>query len=472
MNRNIQVTNPYNGSTDYSFNEPDSSLITQRCELLKSNQPSWASLQIQERIEALNEFGEAINRNNSELIKALQVDTGRSHISRLEVQSISAFIKRLSNESTNALEASTSKPSSIQNIEGSTLQTPYGLVGNISPWNFPIILSFLDTLPALVSGNAVIIKPSEVTPRWIKPMLKAIGECPKIAEVLDIIPGTGNAGKELINHIDALVFTGGVSTGKKVAVNAAKNFIPAFLELGGKDPAVILASADVKKAAETIVFCACQCSGQACQSLERIYVHHSLHDEFLKMVIHLTSKLELNYPDIDKGVIGPFILRDQANKVKAQIDSAIKDGAILHCGGELINNGGIWMSPAVLTQVNHDMELMQQETFGPVIPITPFKNNHEAINLANDSKYGLSASVFAGTLEEARNFGSKIKAGAISLNDASLTALIHEFEHNSFGFSGMGASRSGLSSYTRFTRAQSIMANTSENGPLLKSVYN
>ncbi len=460
MSNDIQVRNPYTGEHDYTFSDPTRADVADRCTRLSANQPEWARLNLAARIEALQEFARAIQKHQAAIIAALQADTGRAYVAAREVETLPALIERLGADAPIALAPPPARQASIPVIEGSTHRSPYGLVGNISPWNFPVILSFLDTFPALVAGNAVIIKPSEVTPRWVEPMLAAIADCPQIAAVLDIVVGTGQAGAAIPDTVDAVVFTGSVPTGRKVAEAAARNFIPAFLELGGKDPAIVLASADVATAARAIAFCSCQSTGQACQSLERAYVHRSLYDEFVRLAIATAETLELNYPDIETGVIGPFIFAEQATKVRAQIEDALTLGATLHCGGELIDHGGTWMRPAVLTEVTHDMQIMREETFGPVVPIMPFDTTEEALALANDSVYGLSASVFAGSLDEAREVGMQIRAGAVSLNDASLTALIHEFEHDSFGFSGLGRSRSGHSAYTRFTREQSLMANT------------
>jgi len=157
---------------------------------------------------------------------------------------------------------------------------------------------------------------------------------------------------------------------------------------------------------------------------------------------------------------------EQAHKVMAQIDDAVSKGATVHCGGRIIDHGGLWMEPTVITGVDHSMQLMREETFGPVVPIMAYADQAEAIRLANDSQYGLSAAVFAATTEEGREFARHIRAGAISVNDAALTAMLHEFEHDSFGYSGLGRSRAGASAYTRFTREQAVMTNE-ESRPLL-----
>jgi acyl-CoA reductase-like NAD-dependent aldehyde dehydrogenase len=418
------------------------------------------------RLEALGHLGEAIAEHSDEIVAALTVDTARSAIPAIEVHALADFIQRALSDAPQALSPAPPRPAQIPLIHGSTNRLPFGLVGNISPWNFPVILSFIDTFPALAAGNAVVIKPSEVTPRWVEPMRAAIAACPEIAAVLDIVPGTGQIGAVISQNVDAVVFTGSVPTGRKVAEVAAQNFIPAFLELGGKDPAVVLASADVELAAKTITFCSVQSTGQACQSLERTYVAREHYDRFVELAVQTAEALPINYPDIKEGVIGPFIFEQQAFKVREQIEDALAKGATVLCGGELIDHGGLWMRPTVVTGVTHDMLLMQEETFGPVVPIMAFDSEAEAVQLANDSQYGLSASVFAGDIDEGRRFAARINAGAVSVNDAALTAMLHDFEHDAFGFSGLGRSRAGLSAFTRFTREQTVMANI-EAKPLL-----
>jgi acyl-CoA reductase-like NAD-dependent aldehyde dehydrogenase len=462
----IAVRNPYTGAQDYSFEDPAAADIATAANRLREFQPAWAARSLADRLSVIEALGESIARHREALLAALTVDTGRTQIAGVELDTIAAFVQRVVHEAPVALASAAPREAQIPVIEGSSNRIPYGLVGNISPWNFPVILSFLDTFPALAAGNAVLIKPSEVTPRWVEPMRAAIADCPEIAGVLDIVVGTGQAGAVLVEQVDAVVFTGSVTTGRKVAEAAAQRFIPAFLELGGKDPAVVLASADLERAVRTATFCSVQSAGQACQSLERIYVARELYDEFVERAVAIATSLEINYPDISNGVVGPFIFEAQGSTVLHQLAAAKGDGATIHCGGELLNHGGFWMRPTVVTDVNHQMSLMQDETFGPVMPIMPFDTEAQALQLANDSRYGLSAAVFAGSVDEGRSFARGMHAGAISINDAALTVLIHEFEHDAFGFSGLGASRTGLSAYTRFTREQAIMANVAGE-PLL-----
>jgi len=468
MTQEITVRNPYSGELDYSFCQPSREQVAATCQRLRTGQLHWAAKSLDERLAALDAFAKIIAKHAADITAALVIDTGRSQVPAIEVAGLQGQIERCRNNAASALAPSAPRPAQVPLIHGSTSRRPLGLVGNISPWNFPVVLSFLDTFPALAAGNAVIVKPSEVTPRWVEPMKTAIAECPDIAAVLDIVVGGGETGAAVTELVDAVVFTGSVATGRKVAEAAARNFIPASLELGGKDPAIVLPSADIEYAAKVITFSSVQSTGQACQSLERVYVPKQHFDQFVTTAIATARSLSLNYPNIEDGVIGPFIFDQQAHKVLEQVEDAVANGATLHCGGEIIDHGGLWMKPTVLTDVTHDMLLMREETFGPVVPVMPYVDENEAVALANDSIYGLSAAVFAGSSNEGRQFAQHINAGAVSINDASLTAIINEFEHDSFGFSGLGRCRAGASAFTRFTREQSVMSNE-QLKPLLAS---
>lgn len=235
---------------------------------------------------------------------------------------------------------------------------------------------------------------------------------------------------------------------------------------GGKDPAIVLASADVERAATALLRGSILNAGQACQSIERIYVAKEIYEDFLAKLIAKAEAVTLNTPDITRGHLGPIIFEKQATMLQRQIEDARAKGATIHTGGEIEEHGGFWLRPTVITGLTGDMKIMQEETFGPLLPVLPFNDVDEAVALANDSLYGLSACVFAGSNAEAIAVGKRIDAGGISINDAALTALVYEAEKNSFKLSGMGASRMGATGYTRFFRKQSFMVNTADVFPI------
>jgi succinate-semialdehyde dehydrogenase / glutarate-semialdehyde dehydrogenase len=338
---------------------------------------------------------------------------------------------------------------------------PYALVGVISPWNFPLLLSTIDTIPALLAGCAVVVKPSEIAPRFLEPLMQTIASVPTLQSVLTYIAGAGETGAALIEQVDLICFTGSVATGQKVAVAAAQHFIPAFLELGGKDPAIVLESTDLELATSAILWGSVVNTGQSCLSIERIYVADSIAERFVDQLVTKAKALKLAYPTVEDGQIGPIIAERQAALINQHLQDAIAKGAIVHCGGNVESlEGGLWCRPTVLTNVNHSMKVMTEETFAPIMPVMSFSTVEEAIGLANDTIYGLSAAVFAGSETEAIAIAEQINAGAISINDAALTAIMHEGEKNAFKFSGMGGSRMGAAALKRFMRKKALLIKT------------
>ena len=461
MNNQIKVRNPRSGKIDYWINPPTASELKAECRRLREAQTSWQQLGIEGRIQALQDWKQALLEHKEELIESLIKDTGRLSETLIEFDSVISGIDRWCRLAPELLSPDPDKTSAISFIRLQQQLVPYPLVGVISPWNFPLLLSTMDTIPALLAGCAAIVKPSEIAPRFIAPLRKTINSVPELRDVLLYIEGAGETGANLIAEVDLVCFTGSVATGRKVAAAATQKFIPAFLELGGKDPAIVLASADLDLATSAILWGSVVNAGQSCLSIERIYVAESIFDNFVEQLVTKAKSLNLNYPLVKEGQIGPIIAEQQAAIITEHLEDAIAKGAKIHCGGiveELA--GGLWCRPTVLTQVNHAMKIMTEETFAPIMPIMSFVTNEEAVQLANDTSYGLSAAVFAGSESEAISVANGIDAGAISINDAGLTAFIHEAEKNAFKLSGMGSSRMGAAALKRFMRKKAFLIKT------------
>ncbi|MHC5727254.1 MAG: aldehyde dehydrogenase family protein [Nostoc sp.] len=459
MTKPIEVRNPRTGKFDYVIIPPPSKLLIQQCKRTRRAQVRWQQLGLEGRIEALQQWKQAILSGRDRLTEALVNDTGRLSVSVLEIDSFFSSIDRWCRLAPELLQES-AKNTAIPFIALQQTSVPYPLVGIISPWNFPLLLSTIDTIPALLAGCAVIVKPSEIAPRFVAPMITALNAVPKLHDVLTFVEGAGATGSLLIENVDMVCFTGSVATGRKVAEAAAKRFIPAFLELGGKDPAIVLESANLELATSAILWGSVVNTGQSCLSIERIYVAESIFEKFYHQLVAKAHRLQLAYPTIESGEIGPIITERQAAIISDHLLDAVEKGAVIHCGGVIEDlGGGWWCRPTVLTQVNHSMKVMTEETFGPIMPVMPFSTVEEAVSLANDSIYGLSAAVFASEAE-ALEIAYQIDAGGISINDAGLTAIIHEGEKNSFKFSGLGGSRMGAAALKRFMRKKAILIKT------------
>ena len=466
MTKPIEVRNPRTGKFDYVIIPPPPRLLAQQCNRARRSQTRWHQLGLEGRIEALQAWKQAILSGRKQLTDALVSDTGRLSISVMEIDSFLSSIDRWCGLVPELLQES-AKNTAIPFVALQQTSVPYSLVGVISPWNFPLLLSTIDTIPALLAGCAVIVKPSEITPRFVAPLITALNAVPALRDILIFIEGAGETGAALIDSVDLVCFTGSVATGRKVAEAAAKRLIPAFLELGGKDPAIVLESANLELAISAILWGSVVNTGQSCLSIERIYVAESIFEEFYHQLVTKAYRLQLGYPTFEDGEIGPIIAERQAGIISDHLLDAVEKGAVIHCGGKVEElGGGWWCRPTVLTQVNHSMKVMTEETFGPIMPVMPFPTVEEAVYLANDSIYGLSAAVFAESEAEALTVARQIDAGAISINDAALTAMMHEGEKNAFKFSGLGGSRMGPAALQRFLRKKAFLIKTnSTNDP-------
>ena len=468
----LTVPNPRTGTDDYSIVPLSAVEVGDIAARLRAAQPAWAARPIAERIAILQAFAEAITERGPALTVALESDTGRRAISALELRSVHGFIAKWAAAAPPLIARvlAERRASVVPGISSGTALRPYPLVGAISPWNFPLTLAMIDAVPALVAGCAVIVKPSEVTPRFIAPLMAAVAAVPELAAVFAVIEGDGATGAALIAAVDYVVFTGSVATGRKVGEAAARAFIPASLELGGKDAMIVLASADPVAAARIALRASIVATGQACQSIERVLVSRETYLVFLAELVRAAGAVTLNWPDIAHGDLGPFIHAPQAAIVQAQIDDAVAKGATVLTGGRVETlGGGLYLRPTVLTGVTAEMAVLRDETFGPVVPVMPFDTLDEAVARANAGAFGLSAAVLAGTVAEAEAVAVRLDAGAVSINDSALTSMIGDVEKTSFGCSGLGASRMGDAGLLRFFRRQALIRQ--EGTPLPLAAY-
>ena len=467
MNETLSVRNPRTGEMDHTLEATSPEEIARIAAELKSNQADWNEAGLSARIDVLRRFSGALDTHRGDIVQALSADTGRVAIAKQEVDGLQRSIDRWCKAAPSIVEERERRSEALPHIAIQQRHEPYPLVGAISPWNFPLLLSFIDVTPALLAGCAAMIKPSEVTPRFAEPVTAAINDVAELSKVLRFVPGDGRTGAELIDHVDAVAFTGSVATGKKVAAAAAAAFIPAFLELGGKDPAVILAGSDLERASTAILRASVAATGQACQSLERVYVNRAQHDEFVTLLADKARATPLSYPDANRGIVGPLIFARQAEIIESHLSDAVEKGATVVTGGTVTErDGGLWIEPTVLTNVDHSMRVMTEETFGPIMPVMAFDEEAEAIRLANESEYGLSAAVFGQTEDDALRVAERLAAGGISVNDAGLTTMIFEEQKSAFNLSGMGPSRMGPSGLLRFFRHKALFLNRGDVFPI------
>jgi succinate-semialdehyde dehydrogenase / glutarate-semialdehyde dehydrogenase len=461
--RTIAVRNPRTGAAEFSFTPATAEEVARKAARLRTNQKKWAARPVQERISIMRRWVAGRVAHAKVIGAADGADTGGCHTSQftafIAVANISGWCEDVEGVLTRAHvnDQSITMPS----VQIRSQLIPYGLVGVISPWNAPMMLSLLDAVPALFAGSAVLLKPSEVTPRFVEPLMHTVQRVPELAEVFDIVLGDGRTGQDVISQVDLICFTGSVPNGRKVALACAERLIPCFLELGGKDPAIVTETADIDRATTAVLRGGVYATGQVCYSVERVYVHESIHDRFVDELVRKAQQVRLNDRDPLDGHIGPFIFVRQPEIVESHLREAVEKGAKVLTGGVTeVLGGGLYMRPTVVTEVDHTMRLMRDETFGPILPVMRYRTVDEAVALANDTEFGLTASVIAGTEAEAVPIAERVNAGSVFVQDTFLTfAKLRKIGTHSFGVSGLGGSRTGPESIMRFLRRKAILVN-------------
>ncbi|HXV81880.1 MAG TPA: aldehyde dehydrogenase family protein, partial [Candidatus Binatia bacterium] len=291
-------------------------------------------------------------------------------------------------------------------------------------WNFPLVLTAGDAVPALMAGNAVVVKPSELTPLTALFVVELATKAGFPENLLQVVIGAAATGEALIDQVDMIAFTGSVEAGKQVMRRAADRLIPVSLELGGKDPLIVLKDADLERAANACVWGALMNSGQVCTSIERIYVEEPVYQALVDKIVQKVQSLRQG-PSHDEVELGSMTSEAQFQKVSTHVREALTQGARALTGGRPNPKlSGRYYEPTVLVDVNHDMAVIQEETFGPVLPIIKVRNAEEAVRLANDSRYGLDACIFTRDKEKARRMADQLIAGSVCINDALVNYII------------------------------------------------
>ncbi len=334
---------------------------------------------------------------------------------------------------------------------------PHGLVGVIGPWNYPIVNAFGDCIPALMAGNTVILKPSEVTPLSSLLMAEMLRECGLPEGVFAVATGDGSTGQALIAQVDCVMFTGSTRTGNAVMKAAAERLVPCYLELGGKDPMVVCADADVDRAANAASFYSMNNAGQVCISVERCYVEEPVYDEFVAKVTETVRGLRQGASTEPGSVdVGAVIFPPQLDIVEAHVQDAVDKGARVLTGGHGHAERGRFYEPTVLVDVDHTMKIMREETFGPTLPIMKVASVEEGIRLANDSDYGLQASVWTKDLERGEQLARRIQAGSVCVNDVQTNYMALNLPMGGWKSSGIGT-RHGANGIRKYCKTQSLL---------------
>jgi len=413
-------------------------------------QPQWQATPVRERIAVLRKFQQLLNQQREHVATLICREAGKPVAEALATEVV-VVLDAAQFCMANAHRFLREQPLPHANLamktkRGKLLRQPYGVIGIIAPWNYPFSIPAVESLGALVTGNAVVLKPSELTPLIALELRRLLLEAGLDPALMQVIVGEGPVGAALIeSNIDKLIFTGSVATGKRVGEAAARRLLPVVLELGGKDPMIVLDDADLEIAASGAMWGAFMNAGQTCLSVERCYVHRSLYEPFLQKCSEKMARLRVGNGIGSEVEIGPMIHERQLRIVDEQVRDAVLRGARLVAGGRrLAELGPNFYAPTLLADVTNDMRIMQQETFGPVLPVAAFDSDEEAVRLANDSDFGLAASVWTANRRRGEAMAAQIKAGTVMLNDMISCFGIAEAPHGGFRQSGVGRTHGEL----------------------------
>ncbi len=416
MEKKIPAVNPATGEETAHVKAADDKQIKDAFKKSKKSLENWKDLSVGQRCKYLKRFRENVLEDLEDIVSTIKEDTGKSDIEILmsDILATLEITKYYEENAPDILKKEKRKtPFEFRKNYSYVEYEPYGTVSVISPWNYPFQLSVVPAITALIGGNTVVLKPSEITPLTGEKIKELFEKSGFPEGVFQVLQGTGEVGEKMIEEKpDKVFFTGGVETGKKVMEKASKQLIPVELELGGNDPFIVFKDADIDRAVKGLVYGALANSGQLCVSSERVYVERDVKKEFMEKLEKELEKVRVGGNSTYE--MGPIIREKQIEKIKEHVEEAVLEGAEMLTDFE---RNGNFLKPVLLDKVDHDMNVMREETFGPVIPVTSFKGIEEAVGLANDTEYGLNASVWSEDIEKAEKVASKLETGNCYIND-------------------------------------------------------
>ena len=453
------VIDPTTGGEIARVHEDSPEEVAEAVARVRSNQAEWEALGIPGRRKWLNQLRDWLLDNSELIADSMQAETGKVRADASnEGFYVADQINFYGSRAGRWIGEEKVRPHSLVTFSRKlrVRYTPYPVVGLISPWNFPLILSLGDAIPALMAGASVVMKPSEFTPLTLGMIVDAWRDDIGGPDVIAVVNGTAEPAGALIDEADFIGFTGSDRTGRIVMKRAADTLTPVSLELGGKDPMIVLEGADLDRAAEAAAWGGMMNSGQICMSVERIYVEQAIYEPFVEKLVERVDELKQGPDGPDYGSdVGAMTSPNQTGIVEGQVDEAVRDGAKTLTGGSRREGEGDYYEPTVLVEVDHSMRVMRDETFGPVVGVMPVANEEEAVRLANDTRYGLSATVF-GPRRKAEAVARRIECGAVNVNDVLFNALTPGIPMGGWKESGIGW-RNGGAGIRKYCRSEAIV---------------
>ncbi|MFE3794045.1 aldehyde dehydrogenase family protein [Nocardia tengchongensis] len=456
--RRLALASPVTGLPIGTLDVADSDEVARAVGRARATQTAWAARGIGERAALLRGAIDVLSARRAEIAETIQAETGKPMAEALGVEIVPAcdFLNYWSGRARRDLRPHRQRLHGyLRPFKRLHIQyQPLGVVAVITPWNAPFVLTLNPVVQALLAGNTVVFKPSEVTPRSGEWVARVLHEAGVPEDVVQVLHGDGETGAALVNsELDKVCFTGSVATGRKIASACAGRFVPCTLELGGKDAMIVCADADLERAAAGAVYLSMFNTGQVCMSVERIYVIDSVADEFIDLVVRKASAVSYGPGNTD---MGPLFWDRQLDLVTDHVADAAAAGAQILVGGSAAAGDGLYFKPTVISGAHHGMRIVDEETFGPIATIVRVRDEDEAIQLANDSRYGLSGSVFTKDRARARRIAARLATGSVVHNDAAVVYGVPEAPFGGRKDSGVGQVN-GVHALRGYTHAQPVL---------------
>lgn len=436
----MKIINPATEELIKEVQEDNQSSIQDKFEAAKTAQKAWAKVSLKERVACIAKFNELMLADADKIAADLTAEVGKP------LDQAKGEINGGVGRSQYFVENSeTYLADEWAVIDGGTKEKivyePLGVIANISAWNYPILVGVNVFIPALIGGNTVLYKPSEFSTLTGQNIAERLWEAGVPKDVFQLVIGAKDAGEALLDlPLDGYFFTGSYRTGKYIAERAAGKLVPVGLELGGKDPMYVCDDVDVKAVAANGVEGAFYNNGQSCCAVERIYVHENVYDEFVEAFVEEAKAMKMGLPTDDGTFLGPLTRPQQAEVLVDQVSDATSKGANLLLGGKATDGNGYYFEPTVLTNVNHDMKVMMDESFGPIIGIQKVKDDTEAVQLMTDTPYGLASSVFTPDQSRAEKIMAEMNSGTVYWNCCDRVSPTSPWSGR--GHSGLGSTLS------------------------------
>jgi succinate-semialdehyde dehydrogenase/glutarate-semialdehyde dehydrogenase len=457
--RTIDVYNPITGAVIGSITAASEADVQAAVERARVAQIAWGALDVRERARLMRAWQDKLWARREEIIDTIWNEAGKPYGAAFtEVVGVDNQLAYYTSRAHRILRPKKRRTLIPLVMRGEVVYKPYGVVGVISAWNYPYFLPMIDSTAALMAGNAVILKASEITPFTSRLAVSIAHEVGIPRDVFQVVEGDGLTGKAIVDRVDYVAFTGSTATGRKIAVQAAGRLIPYTLELGGKDPAIVMADADLDMAASRVITGAWENAGQACLSIERVYVEAPIYDAFVQKVLDYAKQFKF---DASKhAYMGTMINQREMERSREHLEDAVAKGAKVLWGGKPRPDlGPQFFEPTVLVDVDHSMTIMREETFGPMLPIMKVNSVDEAIRLANDTEYGLGATVYSKDFAKAREVCLRLNAGETNVNRFVMGIGTPDVPSGGMKQSGIGR-RNGPEGLLKYTQMQAVMIDT------------